>query len=60
MDHLAIGGNIVCFLIIFIILIGLGRAYISVAGDFEFIIWGDNPKRDGTIFMGKLTPEDTM
>ena len=52
MGDLAVGGNSVCCLIIFVIFIGLGRAY-RLGEDFEVIMWeGDKPKRDGTIYWG--------
>ena len=55
MGDLAVGGNSVCRLIIFVIFIALGRAY-RLGGDFEIIIWGGEPRRDGTIFMGEVDP----
>ena len=46
---LVVGGNSVCCFIIFVIFIGLGRAY-RLGGALEVIIWEGKPKRDGTIF----------
>ena len=41
---LVVGGNSVCCLIIFVIFIGLGRAY-RLGGDFEVNIWGERLAR---------------
>ena len=40
---LAVGGNLVCFLIIVDIFIVLGRA-VDWGGDFKVIIWGESHK----------------
>ena len=51
MGDLAVGGNSVCRLIIFVIFIGLGRAY-RLGGDFEIIIWGGAKKGWGYFYWG--------
>ena len=55
MGDLAVGGNSVCCLIIFVIYIGLGRAY-RLRGDFEVLKWRGEPKRDRNIFMREVDP----
>ena len=52
---LPVGGSFLCCLIIVAIFIGIGRAD-RLGGDFEVIIGGGKPRRDGTIFMGKFNP----
>ena len=58
MRDITVGGNFVCCPIIVVIFIGLGTAY-RLAGGFEVIL-GGKPQRDGTIFVGELTPGETM
>ena len=53
MEDLPVEENPVCFLIIFVIFIGLGRAY-RLRGDFEVIIWGASQKEMEPFLWGKL------
>ena len=50
---LAVGGNPAYCLIIFVIFIGLGRAY-RLRGDFEVIKWGASQKEMEPFLWGKL------
>ena len=44
LEDLAVGGNAVCCLIIFVIFIGLGRAYIKVGGVLKLSYEGESQK----------------
>ena len=57
LGDLAVGENAVCCLIIFVIFIGLGRAYIKVWGVLKLSYEGESQKGMGTSYG---TPRDTV
>ena len=52
---LVVGGNSVCCLIIFVIFIGLGRAY-RLGGFLSYQMGDHKQQKDGVIFMGEVDP----
>ena len=51
-----------CYLIIVALFMGLGKVYSlrGGGGDFKVIIWEASLKGTEPIFMGDVTPEDTI